>query len=146
MIPFIILVGSFLILRLLGFIGFSYFEEWELSLRFAVAIMFLFTGAAHWGKRRQDLIKMVPPLLPRPEIIVTITGIFEIVGAIGLLFPFTSKMASVFLGILLVVMFPANIYAAKTKMTISHRPTTPLLLRTVLQIVIITAVMLAGLY
>ncbi|MBS4192221.1 hypothetical protein KHA94_18810 [Bacillus sp. FJAT-49705] len=74
MAPFILLIVSFLILRLIGFLGLSYFDGWETSLRIAIALMFIFTATAHWGKRRPDLIKMVPPALSNPDFIVSITG------------------------------------------------------------------------
>lgn len=145
MAPFILLIGSFLIFRLIGFFGLSYFDSWETSLRVAVALMFLFTASAHWGKRRPDLIKMVPPALPKPGVIVTITGICEIAGAIVLLIPFTSSFASVGLAFLLIVMFPANIRAARKGITIGGRPSTPLFPRTILQIIFFTVVILVGL-
>ncbi len=144
MAPFILLIVSFLIFRLSGFLGLSYFDGWETSLRFAVALMFIFTATAHWGKRRPDLIKMVPPSLSNPDFIVTITGIFEIVGAIGLLIPITSTIASFGLALLLIVMFPANIRAAREGITIGGRPSTSLLPRTLLQILFLIAVILAG--
>lgn len=144
MAPFILLIVSFLIFRLIGFLGLSYFDGWETSLRIAVALMFIFTATAHWGKRRPDLIKMVPPALSNPGFIVTITGIFEIVGAIGLLIPITSSIASIGLAVLLIVMFPANVHAARKGITIGGRPSTPLFPRTILQIIFLIAVILAG--
>ncbi|PAD69773.1 hypothetical protein CHH83_07040 [Bacillus sp. 7586-K] len=144
MAPFILLIVSFLIFLLSGFLGLSYFADWETSLRFAVALMFIFTATAHWGKRRPDLIKMVPPSLSNPDFIVTITGIFEIVGALGLLIPITSTIASFGLALLLIVMFPANIRAARKGITIGGRPSTSLLPRTILQILFLIAVILAG--
>ncbi|KAB2336821.1 DoxX family membrane protein [Cytobacillus depressus] len=144
MVPFILLIVSFLIFRLIGFFGLSYFDVWETSLRSAVALMFLFTAMAHWGKRRPDLIKMVPPALPNPDFIVTATGILEIIGAIGLLIPITSNIASLSLALLLIVMFPSNIRAARKGITIGGRPSTPLFPRTILQIIFLTAVILAG--
>lgn len=103
MAPFIILISSFLILRLIGVLGIAYFDRWETSLQSAVALMFLFTATAHWGRRRLDLIKMVPPSVPNPALMVTITGILEIIGAIGLLIPFTSNIASIGLALLLTI-------------------------------------------
>ena len=143
MAPFIILIVSFFILRITGVLGITYFDGWETSLRGAVALMFLFTATAHWGKRRPDLIKMVPPSVPNPQLMVTITGILEIIGAIGLLIPFTSNFASIGLASLLIIMFPANIFAARKGIKIDGKPTTPLFLRTILQIIFLTAVILA---
>jgi uncharacterized membrane protein len=144
MVPFILLIVSFLFFRLIDFFGMSYFDGWETSLRFSVALMFLFTAAAHWGKRRPDLIKMVPPALSKPDFIVTMTGIFEIAGSIGLLIPVTSSISSICLAFLLIVMFPANVRAARKGITIGGRPSTPLLTRTILQIIFLTVVILAG--
>ena len=143
MAPFIILIVSFFILRITGVLGITYFDGWETSLRGAVALMFLFTATAHWGKRRPDLIKMVPPSVPNPQLMVTITGILEIIGAIGLLIPFTSNIAIIGLALLLIIMFPANIFAARKGITIDGKPTTPLFLRTILQIIFLIAVILA---
>ena len=77
--PLIVLVTVFLLLVLpLG---------WWTALRIALAIMFLLTASAHWGKRRADLIRMVPAGLLRRDLLVTITGFCEILGAVGLLYP-----------------------------------------------------------
>lgn len=143
MAPLIALVASFLLFRALGLMGCSYFDSWH-SLQVGVAIMFLLTASAHWGKRRPDLIRMVPPVFPKPNWIVTITGWLEIAGAIGILIPATSRLASICLAVLLLAIFPANIRAAQEKLTIGGKPTPNLLVRTILQIVFLTAVLLAG--
>lgn len=144
MAPLIALVASFLLFRALGLMGCSYFDSWHSALQVGVAIMFLLTASAHWGKRRPDLIRMVPPVFPKPNWIVTITGWLEIAGAIGILIPATSRLASICLAVLLLLIFPANIRAAQEKLTIGGKPTPNLLVRTILQIVFLTAVLLAG--
>lgn len=146
MVPLIVLIVSFVLFRSIGLVGFSYLDNWATSLEFALALMFLFTATAHWGKRRPDLINMVPPTLPYPHLLVTITGILEIIGAIGLLVPSTSNIASFCLAILLIMMFPANIRAAKEKITIAGRPTPSLIPRTIIQIIFLTAVILTAIY
>jgi uncharacterized membrane protein len=129
--PFMVLVTLFLLLVFpLG---------WWNALRIALAGMFLLTASAHWGKRRNDLIRMVPAALPRPDVLVTITGIFEILGAVGLLIPPVAPVAALGLTLLLIVLFPANIRAAHQAITIGGRPATPLPARTVIQIVFLTA-------
>ncbi|MGY4691709.1 DoxX family protein [Salibacterium sp. K-3] len=143
MAPFIVLIVSFLFFHFIGFLELP-MDEWQTSLRIAVAIMFLFTGIAHWGKRRRDLVKMVPPLLPGPSFIVTITGVLEIVGALGLLVPMTSRMASICLAILLIVMFPANIRAAKQKVQRGRGLTSALLPRTIFQCIFLAVVITVG--
>jgi len=118
MVPFYVLVAAFLLFKAIGLIGIPYFEGWHTSLQGAVAVMLLLTASAHWGTRRPDLIRMVPPAFPRPDWIVTATGMLEIVGAVGILFQATSKMASLGLAVLLLAMFPANWRAARKKLTI----------------------------
>jgi uncharacterized membrane protein len=144
MIPFYVLVAAFLLFKAMGLIGVLYFEGWHALLQGAVAVMLLVTASAHWGTKRPDLIRMVPPVFPRPDWIVTATGLLEIAGAIGILFPATSKVASLGLAVLLLAMFPANFRAARDKLTIGGRPVPKLIPRTVLQIIFLTAVLLAG--
>jgi uncharacterized membrane protein len=72
------------------------------------------TGVAHFiNPLRRDMIAIVPPRLPTPALLVTITGVLELIGAIGLLIPATRIAAAVCLFLLMLVMFPANVYAAR---------------------------------
>lgn len=144
MVPFYALIVSFLIFWVLGLLGLSHFHGWHTPLQGAVAIMLLLAASAHWGKRRPDLIRMVPPAFPRPDLIVSVTGWLEIAAAIGILFPATSRAASICLMVLLVAMFPANVRAARNKLTIGGAPTPALLVRTVLQVVFLAAIYFAG--
>lgn len=144
MLPFYVLIAALLLFKALGLIGISYFEGWHTSLQGAVFIMLLLTASAHWGTRRPDLIRMVPPAFPRPDWIVTITGVLEIAGAVGILFPATSRIASIGLAALLIAMFPANMRAAKEKLTIGGRPVPKLPIRTVLQLIFLAAILAAG--
>jgi len=146
MIPFFVLAGTFIVCRLIGWAGVDFFAEWQHCLRVAVAAMFFLTASAHWGKRRPDLVRMVPPAFPHPEMLVTLTGFAEIAGAIGMLRTPVTKAASVGLAILLVAMFPANVNAARHKLTIAGREVPGLFVRTVLQIVFLAAVIAAGWY
>jgi uncharacterized membrane protein len=83
------------------------------ALRAGVAAMFVLTGAAHFIGLREELISMVPPALPAPELLVTATGLLELAGAIGLFVPRLAVWAAGGLALLLIAMFPANVYAAQ---------------------------------
>jgi uncharacterized membrane protein len=144
MAPLIVLVGSFLLFRLAGALGVRPLASSVGSLRFAVAVMFLFTAAAHFGSRRPDLVRMVPPFLPAPELLVTLTGLAEIAGALGLLVRRTRPVAAIGLALLLVAMFPANVHAARAGLEIGGAAVTPLVPRTILQVVFLAAVLVAG--
>lgn len=139
MAPLIVLVGLFMVLRMLGYLGVLASFGWWTSLRLALAGMFLLTASAHWGKRRQDLIRMVPPAFPRPDLLVTASGILELLGVVGLVLTATARYAAIGLFLLLAAMFPANVHAARKGMTIGGQPVPALIPRTVIQIIFLSA-------
>lgn len=136
MAPLIVMIVGWLVFRLLGAVGaLSAGGSWSGALRYALAAMFIFTAASHFAPRtRPDLVRMVPPVFPRPDFLVTMTGILEFLGAVGLLLPPFVPLAALALSVLLIAMFPANIYAAQQAFTIAGRPATPLALRFPLQL------------
>ena len=100
--------------RLAGWLGVAYVDNWPAALAVGLAVMFVMTGIAHFvGPMRRDMIAIVPPGLPAPAQLVTITGVLELVGAVGLLLPATRGAAAVCLLLLMLAMFPANVYAAR---------------------------------
>lgn len=50
MVVLLVLVGSFTVLRSAGALGLSMLDSWQSSLRAALAVMFVVTASAHWGK------------------------------------------------------------------------------------------------
>ncbi|MET8306493.1 DoxX family membrane protein [Micromonospora sp. NPDC005173] len=138
MAPLIALVVGTALARLAGLAGITALDGWHPALRVGLAVMFVLTGVAHFvGQRRAGLIAMVPPALPRPALLVTLTGVLELVGAVGLLVPATARLAAAGLGLLMLAMFPANVSAARRGLTLAGRPVTPLGPRTALQIVFV---------
>jgi len=103
--------------------------------------MFLVTASAHWGRGRPDLIRMVPPAFPSAGMIVGITGVLELMGAAGLLIPATARVAAICLAILLVGTFPANIRAARERLTILERPAMNVAARGAMQLLFIGALL-----
>jgi uncharacterized membrane protein len=99
--------------------------------------MFVFTAIAHFAPTRKDLIAMVPPAFPTPDLLVTITGILELAGAIGLLLPATRQWAASGLILLLLALFPANVNAVRRGVRIRGSSATPLWIRTPMQILFI---------
>lgn len=144
MIPFVVLVVGFCLFVAIGLTGNHYLADYRHALRPALAIMFLLTASAHWGGKRADLIRMVPAALARPDLLVTVTGLLEIAGAIGLLIPATAPIAAWCLALLLIAIFPANVHAARQKLTIGGRAVPQLKTRLCLQIVFIVCCVLAG--
>ncbi|MEU7849711.1 DoxX family membrane protein [Micromonospora parva] len=140
MAPLIALIAGTALARLAGWAGIAALDGWHPALRVGLAVMFALTAVAHFvGQRRADLIAMVPPRLPRPDLLVTVTGVLELVGAIGLLLPATARVAAAGLGLLMLAMFPANVSAARRRLTLAGRLVTPLAQRTALQILFVAA-------
>ena len=81
MAPLIALVAGTALARLAGLAGVAALDGWHPALRVGLALMFVLTGVAHFAvRRRAGLIAMVPPRLPRPDLLVTVTGVLELVG------------------------------------------------------------------
>jgi uncharacterized membrane protein len=103
--------------RLVGWLGpnsWDYVNSWPKSFAVGLAAMFVMTGVAHFvNPLRRDMIAIVPPRLPAAGLLVTITGVLELLGAAGLLYPPTRVAASVCLFVLMLAMFPANVYASR---------------------------------
>jgi uncharacterized membrane protein len=110
--PLIVLVGVTGLLLVIGRVGVRPPRRLPAALRGGLAAMFLLTGGAHFVGMRLELIAMVPDWVPAAELVVTLTGLAEIAGAIGLLWSRTVFAASTCLTLLLVVMFPANVHLA----------------------------------
>jgi uncharacterized membrane protein len=130
----LVLIGSLVLFRSLGLAGVDAFATWLSSARVALATMFLFTATSHFAPMRRDLIAMVPPSLPRPDLLVFVTGVAELAGAVGLLFDATRFSAAVGLIVLMLLMFPANVSAARRGTGIRGRAATGLWMRTPMQL------------
>ncbi len=64
MAPLFVLVISFLVLRVVGWLGIKRFSSWREAGHVAVAIMLLFTGATHFSDTKHDYAAMIPDFLP----------------------------------------------------------------------------------
>ncbi len=114
MVPQLTLIVVTLAARAAGWLGWDYTDNWPASVAVGLAAMFLVTGIAHFAPPlRADMIAIVPPRLPHPALLVTLTGVLELVGAVGLLIPTTRPAAALCLFLLMVAMFPANVHAAR---------------------------------
>jgi len=112
MAVFLTLVLGSATARIAGWLGAAYVDSWPAAISVGLALMFAMTGVAHFvPAMRHDMIAIVPPALPAPALLVTVTGVLEILGAAGLRFGPTRAAVCLFL--LMLVMFPANVYAAR---------------------------------
>ena len=145
MVILYVLFGSWLVLRGVGALGIEALAGWHAAARYALAVMFVFTGIAHFTKVKHEMVRMVPRAFVRPMLMVYVTGVCELAGAAGLIEPRKRVIASVGLIVMLVAMFPANIKAAREGLTISGKLATPLWLRAPMQALFIGLLWWAGL-
>jgi uncharacterized membrane protein len=138
MAPLVVLLFVTLLLRGWG-LRVAALGGWHPALRGGLAAMFILTGVSHFAGMRDDLVAMVPPALPNPGLLVTLTGLLELAGAAGLLHRRTAPWAAGGLALLLVAMFPANVYAAVEGLTLNGSPAMDLLPRSALQLVFLAA-------
>ena len=110
MAPLIVLLATFAI-------GLAYLKlrgreaATDRAGRFALTVMFIFTGVSHFGMT-EAMAAMLPPFVPQKNAVVWLTGLLEIAGAFGLLLPRWRRLAAYGLLAFLVAVFPANVYAA----------------------------------
>lgn len=114
MAVFLTLVLGSAAARAIGLLGVDYLDNWTRAIAVGLAAMFAMTGIAHFvNPLRRDMIAIVPPTLPAPGVLVSVTGVLELAGAVGLLYPPTRVAAATCLLLLMLAMFPANVYAAR---------------------------------
>jgi uncharacterized membrane protein len=83
----------------------------ERPLLYVMSAFYVVAGAMHFvipGVYAQ----IVPPGLPQPLALVYLSGAAEILLGIGVLFPRTRRLAAWGIVVLLVAVFPANVYMA----------------------------------
>jgi uncharacterized membrane protein len=131
--------------RLVGWLGVDYVDSWPQAAAVGLAAMFVMTGVAHFvPAMHRDMIAIVPPRLHVAGALVTITGVLELVGAAGLLSPPTRVAAAVCLFVLMLAMFPANVYASRMPNP-PRSMTSRLDVRTLEEIVYLGAAIVVGL-
>ena len=137
MVVLVVLLASLVLFRGLGALGVEALSSWQGAAVWALAVMFLFTASAHFTKMKKDLINMVPKALPNPKFLVHLTAVLEVLGALGLLIPATRELAGLCLALLVMAMFPANVYAAMKGVPMRGRSPTPLWLRVPMQLLFV---------
>lgn len=108
--PFIVLLVTFLIALIVTKITSGHYKA-DLSARIALSIMLLFTASAHFTFTK-GMAMMIPSFIPFKTEVTYLTGIIEIIAAIGLLIPNFKETTGWLLILFFVLLLPANIHAA----------------------------------
>ncbi|HEY9630316.1 MAG TPA: DoxX family protein [Coleofasciculaceae cyanobacterium] len=96
-------------------------------LRVVLAVFMVTAGVLHWVTP-EPFVKIVPSFLPAPLALVYISGVFEILGGVGLLLPWVNQAAAWGLIALFIAVFPANINMAVNRIHLDGIPDSPWLL------------------
>jgi len=74
-----------------------------------VFAFFLIGGIAHFAYAAAE-ISIIPPYVPYPRVVNAFVGVCELLGAAGLLLPFSRRAAGVGLILLAIAVTPANVF------------------------------------
>ena len=105
------------------------------------ALPLLASGPLHFI-RTALLASITPPFFPYRPQLVLFTGVLELAGAIGLLLPRFTRLASACLAVLMIAIFPANVYGANQTVGGLHLPSVPV--RLAMQVLYIVLLLVAG--
>lgn len=108
--------------------------SWRDAARVGLGIMFLFTASSHFSPMKTDLAAMIPPPLTGALWVIYLTGVLEAAGGAGLLISRFKRPAAIGLSLLLLAMFPANVYAALNGVELRGAPASALWWRAPLQL------------
>jgi uncharacterized membrane protein len=97
-----------------------------------VVLWFGLGGLAHFAFTEAEM-RIVPPWVPWPRAVVLLTGVLELAGAAGLLWPRTRRTAAWCLFVLTVALTPANVYMLQQAHRFPAVPEWALVLRLPLQ-------------
>lgn len=123
-----LLVAPYLILTLLG----QWFPGLKMDpskrARVGLSLFFLVTALAHFTTR-EGMAKMIPSSVPYPLELIYVTGVLELLGAIGVWIPRLERLTGLLLIVMLIGLLPANIYSAINRVEYGGHDAGPIYLR-----------------
>lgn len=108
---FLLLTVPYVILTLIG----RWFPQRKLApairARVGLSLFFVFTSIGHFISTAA-MAEMLPPSVPYRIELIYITGLLELLGAIGVWAPRLTKLTGLLLILMLLALLPANVYSA----------------------------------
>lgn len=111
-------------------------RTWGLGFVF---LWFLIGGIAHFAFTQIEM-KIVPPWLPEPRLLVLVSSVCELAGAVGVLIPRVRGLAGWGLILLTLAVTPANVYMWQRPDLFPQIPHWVLTLRLPLQMVLLACI------
>jgi uncharacterized membrane protein len=142
----LLLTGPTLLLTLLGRRRPSLATPPALRARAGVSLLFAFTGFGHF-LQTDAMAAMLPPAIPYRHELIYLSGVLELLGAVGVWLPPLTRLTGLCLIAMLVGVLPSNVYAAYAHVAFGGHETGPayLLVRVPFQALVIWWVYLATL-
>lgn len=133
-----LLILPYLVLTAVDRLGRGTRIEPGLRGRVGLALVFLFTGLGHFVQT-ESMAQMLPPWVPMRVAIIYISGALELAAVAGLLVPRFSRLTGICLIAFLILVLPANMYAAVHRVEMGGHSVGPmyLLIRVPLQLMLI---------
>jgi len=107
----LLLVGPYLFLTLASRWSAKFQIAPATRARVGLSLFFVFTGLGHFIRTR-EMAAMLPLSVPYRIELVYLTGILELLGAVGVWIPSLTRLTGLLLILMLIAILPANIYSA----------------------------------
>ena len=121
---------------------YAHFGLVQTLLRILAALPLLASAIWVHFLHTNEATAMLPPVFPATALLVRLSGVCEILGAIGLFVPRVRRSAALWIAIMMVLVFPVNIFIAGQTFFGVLMPSVPV--RLAAQIIYIWMVLLAS--
>ena len=107
----LLLIVPYLMLTLVGRWIPSFQTAPVTRARVGLSLFFIFTSIGHFI-RTEGMASMLPPFVPYRIELIYLTGVLELLGAIGVWIPRLTRLTGFLLILMLIGLLPANVYSA----------------------------------
>jgi uncharacterized membrane protein len=134
----LLLVVPYFVLTLAGRVDRRFDIAPRLRARVGLTLFFLFTAVGHFA-RTAAMAEMLPPWVPYRVEMIYVTGVLELLGAIGVWVPGLTRLTGICLIVMLIGVLPSNVYSAFNRVEFGGHGAGPiyLLVRVPFQIFVI---------
>ncbi|SFP18713.1 hypothetical protein [Variovorax sp. 770b2] len=114
-------------------------SRWRVAGLLFVFLWFAIGGVAHFVATEAEM-RIVPPYIPWPRAAVLVSGVFELLGAAGLLWRPTRRAAGIGLFLLTLAVTPAHFYMLQRPELFASVPYWALVVRLPVQVVLLALI------
>ncbi len=106
-----LLIAPYLLLTLAGRRAAGFKIPSSKRARVGLSLFFIFTSIGHFI-RTEEMAAMLPPSVPYRTGLIYLTGLLELLGAVGIWIPRLVRATGLLLILMLIGLLPANVYSA----------------------------------